>query len=210
MPGLSRRGAAGTTDPGEESAHGASAAVALAAAVSRAAFAAAEAWVEPPVPVARSAPRQPVVPPWTIDPARWREVADLEEQRAAQNRKLIALEVELARLDRIGEAEVARLTGADLTRALEAVLAAYRAGDLLGGRLPLIVEGILDGLTVDARDAALAVFARATDVQTVVVTDDPEVMQSLAREGGTLVRWPERIVNLVDDPELEPAPTRSA
>jgi hypothetical protein len=151
-----------------------------------------------------------VVPPGTIDPARWREVADLEEQRAAQNRKLTALEAELDRLRRIGEAEVARLAGADLTRALEAVLAAYRAGDLLGGRLPLIVEGILDGLTSEARDAGLAVFARATDVQTVVVTDDPEVMQSLAREGGTLVRWPERIVNLVEEPDLEPAPTRRA
>ena len=55
-------------------------------------------------------------------------------------------------------------------------------------------------------------FARATDVQTVVVTDDPEVMQSLSREGGMLVRWPEPLVTLVEEPDMErrSAPTRRA
>ena len=81
-------------------------------------------------------------------------------------------------------------TGAHLAVALETLVVAYRSGALLGGCLPLVVDSVLDGHDHDTRNAALGVFARATDVQTVVVTDDPEVMQSLAREGGTLVRWP--------------------
>lgn len=181
----------------------------------RVAFEAPPAWVEPPATRAPAAPvraasQEPVSANVTADPARWREVADLEERRSAQNRKLAQLEAELARVDRMNEAGVARLDGTELSRALESLLAAYRAGDLLDGRLPLILDGVLDGLTADAREAAVAVFARATDVQTVVVTDDPEVMQSLSRKGGTLVRWPEPLVTISEEPERRPAPTRSA
>ena len=98
-----------------------------------------------------------------------------------------------------------RLVGADLTNALEAVFTAYRSGRLLAGRLPLIVDGVLDGLTLDARERALGVFAAPIDVQTVVVTDDPEVMQSLSREGGTLVRWPDTMVTTYDEAERQSA-----
>ena len=103
-----------------------------------------------------------------------------------------------------------RLVGADLTNALEAVFNAYRSGRLLAGRLPLIIDGVLDGLTLDARERALGVFARAADVQIVVVTDDPEVMQSLSREGGTLVRWPDSVETIYDESERQAAPTAGA
>jgi hypothetical protein len=35
-------------------------------------------------------------------------------------------------------------------------------------------------------------------------------MQHLSREGGTLVRWPDRIVDLTREPDLDPAPVRPA
>ena len=160
--------------------------------------------------MASSHPRRPPCRPAPPIPPCWREVADLEEQRAAQNRKLAALEEELARIDRISAAGAAPRPGPELELALEQVLVAYRNGVLLGGRLPVILDGVLDGLAADARDPALRVLARAADVQTVVVTDDPEVMQHLAREGGTLVRWPERMLDLTKEPDVDPAPTRSA
>ena len=177
------------------------------------------AWATPPgvtpatvqAPTARP-PTASVPPAGTVDPARWREIADLEEQRSAHNRKVRELETDLARIDRMRESGAARLGGSDLVRALDFLLAAYRSGKLLDGQGPLILVAVLDGLTVADREAALNVFARASDVQTVVVTDDPEVMQSLSREGGMLVRWPEPLVTLVEEPDTErrTAPTRGA
>jgi hypothetical protein len=193
-------------------------AVAAAAAAARAAYEGSELWTEPPASGPAGANPADAAPSshapaaiGAVDPGYWPEVADLEEQRAAGNRKLAQCEAELARVDAIMAAGKAPLAGADLVIAIEATVGAYRAGRLLGGYLPLVLDGVLDGLDDDVRDAALAVFARSTDVQTVVVTDDPEVMQSLSREGGTLVRWPDRIVNLVEEEaaELAPAPYRS-
>ena len=67
----------------------------------------------------------------------------------------------------------------------------YRAGQLLAGRLPLVLDGALDGLGAPGREAAVQALAQADDLQTIVVSDDVEVMQSVAIAGGTLVRWPQ-------------------
>jgi hypothetical protein len=142
-----------------------------------------------------------------VDPEHSREVADLEEQKWALDRKLARLEAQLARVDEANASPVVRLSAADFIHTLESVLDAYLHGVLLAGRLPLVLDGVLDGLSAETREAAVEVFARAEAVQTVVVTHDPEVMQSLARAGGTLARWPEPAATIDKEPELESSPT---
>ena len=162
----------------------------------------------PPAPapdVATETPPRPV-PQNVVDPELSREVADLEEQRWALDRQLARLEAQLARIDEMNVAGRVRLGAADFIRTLESVIAAYRYGDLLAGRLPLVLDGVLDGLSAETREAAVEVFAAAEAVQTVVVTHDPEVMQSLARAGATLSRWPERVAAVAEEPALESTP----
>ena len=50
----------------------------------------------------------------------------------------------------------------------------------------------------------------ADDLQTIVVSDDVEVMQSLAQTGGTLVRWPAHDPSHRDGSPRQPTPTPSA
>jgi len=63
---------------------------------------------------------------------------------------------------------------------------------LLDGRLPLVVDGAIDEIARDAREAAVRLLSRADDIQVIVVSDDAEVLQCLANAGSTLVRWPEQ------------------
>lgn len=148
--------------------------------------------VSPPSAAPANARRPRSVPSKVVDPEVSREVADLEEERWALDRQLARLEAQIALVDEVTASGGARLGPEDFVRALECVIEAYRFGDLLAGRLPLVLDGLLDGLAAATRAAAVEVFAIAEDVQTVVVTHDPEVMQSLARAGGTLARWPEQ------------------
>jgi hypothetical protein len=67
----------------------------------------------------------------------------------------------------------------------------YRSGALLGGTLPMVIDGVLDEIAPESREAAVRYLAGADDVQIIVVSDDPEVLQSLAYAGASLVRWPE-------------------
>jgi hypothetical protein len=150
------------------------------------------------------------IPSNVVDPERSREVADLEEQRAALDRNLVDLEADLLRIDKANGSAPARIEGADLVRLLEGVIDSYERRELLAGRLPLVLDGVLDGLDAETREAAVKVFARAPEVQTVVVTDDPEVMQSLSRAGATLVRWPEQVVTMHDEAQLQTSPARGA
>jgi hypothetical protein len=50
---------------------------------------------------------------------------------------------------------------------------------------------VLDGIGHDAREGVIRQFADADDIQLIVVSDDPEVLQGLAYAGAALVRWPE-------------------
>jgi hypothetical protein len=54
-----------------------------------------------------------------------------------------------------------------------------------------VLDGAFDGLAPASRDAAIQVLSRNTDVQSIIVTDDLEVMGSLTAAGGTIVLWPE-------------------
>jgi hypothetical protein len=120
------------------------------------------------------------------------EVAALEAQRFEHDRALADLTAELERLDDVAVVPVERLPANELAAALDRVLDRYRAGALLGGRLPIVVDGVIDEIGRDAREAAVRTLAGADDVQVIVVSDDAEVLQSLANAGSALVRWPER------------------
>ena len=166
------------------------------------------------VPVAEPEPApEPSSPPGVITVVRTGEIEALEQQRVVQDQALADLEAELARLETVYESDVPQLGAADLTRALEGLLGAYRSGDLLAGRLPLVLDGVFDGLGARAARRRCRLLAEADDVQTIVVTDDPEVMQSIAHAGGMLVRWPERArrpAPAAAQARRRPAPTRRA
>ena len=56
----------------------------------------------------------------------------------------------------------------------------------------MVVDGVIDGIARDPREAAARHLAGVDDIQVIVVSSDPEVLQSLANVGASLVRWPER------------------
>jgi hypothetical protein len=121
----------------------------------------------------------------------WGVVEGLEEDHARHERILADLETEISRLDQIYDADIDRISPDDLAQVMESLLDSYRAGNLLGGRLPIVLDGAFDGVAPEVRDAAIRVLSRNTDVQSIVVTDDLEVMKSLTAAGGTIVLWPE-------------------
>ncbi len=118
-------------------------------------------------------------------------VEGLEEDHARHERILADLEIEIGRLDQIYDADIDRIAPDDLAQVMESLLDSYRAGNLLGGRLPVVLDGAFDGLQPEARDAAILVLAKNTDVQSIVVTDELDVMKSVTAAGGTIVLWPE-------------------
>ncbi len=128
------------------------------------------------------------------------EAGELERQQFAHQRALEEIEAELVRVDTAYSADLARLSAADFALALECTLSAYRSGHLLNGQLPLIFDGALDGLSASAREVAIRVLAEASDLQAILVSEDPELLQSIAYAGGTLVRWPEPVVDRSANP----------
>jgi hypothetical protein len=137
----------------------------------------------------------PQPPTWPMLVARpvvpLAEVEALEQQRVAQQELLDELEADIMRLDATRDDDLAQLAPDDFVRVIDAMFDAYRAGDVLEGRLPLVLDGVLDGLAADVRDPAVVALADADDVQVIVVTDDPEVTNCVSEAGGTIVRWPE-------------------
>lgn len=156
-----------------------------------------------PQPAPRAAPQSPAA-------ARAVDVAALEQQRFAHDRALEQLDTDLAAIDGVYNAPLSALGAADLTYAVEVILDLYRRGQLLGGQLPLVLDGALDGLSAAGREAAVNALVEADDLQTIVVSDDVEVMQSLARTGVVIVRWPERDSNEPDPSRLQPTPAPGA
>jgi len=157
-----------------------------------------------------SSPPEPVrVAAAPVSSVRVVDVETLEQQRFAHDRALEQLDTELAAIDAVYNADLRSLPAAELTRAVEVLLDRYRTGHLMGGQLPLVLDGALDGLGRPAREAAVQVLSRALDLQTIVVSDDVEVMQTLAQAGGTLVRWPVRAAGTDDAPAREPTASHS-
>jgi len=125
------------------------------------------------------------------------ELGRLARERDLHADALEQLEAELARLDAARDADITALEPGDLALALTALLDAYRRGDLLAGRLPLVFDGTFDGLHPASRRAALDVLAAALDVQPIVVTHDPAVADVARDAGAATLAWP-------PGPELEP------
>jgi hypothetical protein len=118
------------------------------------------------------------------------EIERIEQELAAKDEQLASLEVEAAHLVARRDADLLRLGPDDLVRVVGALFAAYRAGEVLEGHLPLVLDGVLDGLAADARDAAVFALAAVDDAQVIVVTDDEVVARRMSDAGGTIVRWP--------------------
>jgi hypothetical protein len=161
-------------------------------------------------PAVPSPPPEPVrVAAAPVSSVRVVDVETLEQQRVAHDRALELLDTQLAAIDAVYNADLRSLPAAELTRAVEVLLDRYRTGHLMGGQLPLVLDGALDGLGRPAREAAVQVLSSALDLQTIVVSDDVEVMQTLAQAGGTLVRWPVRVAGTDDAPAREPTASHS-
>jgi hypothetical protein len=141
---------------------------------------------EPTAPVVTEAAAAPVVELPTVDEE---EIAELEAERRAHDRQISEIEQEMARVGDLAALDVANLD--DLVPAIDALFAEYRAGTLLDGVLPLVIDGVLDGIGRDVRDRMIQQLVGVDDIQIVVVSEDPEVLQALAYAGASLVRWPE-------------------
>jgi hypothetical protein len=118
------------------------------------------------------------------------ELEGLEHQLNAKDEMIGGLDVESARITSTRDLELLRLGPEDLERVVSAMFDAYRAGEVLEGHLPLVLDGVVDGLAADAREAAVHALAAVDDIQVIVVTDE-EIVTRLVREaGGAIVHWP--------------------
>jgi hypothetical protein len=133
-------------------------------------------------------PPEPVAGPSALELA---QIEALEDELADQRQRVAGLEAEMRGLEAARYGSFADLSPEALTSALECTLAAYRAGDVLAGKVPLVLDGVLDRLRPESCEAAVQLLVAATDIQSIVVSNDPQVMQCIRHAGGTIVRWPE-------------------
>jgi hypothetical protein len=97
----------------------------------------------------------------------------------------------MSELETMREADLGQLSPAAFQRALQSTLEAYRAGSVLAGRVPLVFDGVLDRISPETCDAAVEALASAADLQAIIVSNEPPVMQRIRDAGGTIVHWPE-------------------
>jgi hypothetical protein len=111
------------------------------------------------------------------------EIADLQRECDELDELLDAFERELDYLDEVGTRDSATID-ADARNALfDALFACYRDGDLLAGRLPMVMDGVLDGMEpADVRHVAER-LQLVDDIQVIVVTSDREVERALDQVG---------------------------
>jgi hypothetical protein len=140
----------------------------------------AEAIAEPAVPAAPQ--------PSAVELA---EIETLERALAEQKQRLADVEAKMRELEAARAGSFVDLSPDAITNALQSTLAAYRAGAVLAGKVPVVFDGVLDRIRPDACDAAVQLLLAATDIQSIVVSNDPQVMQRIRDAGGTIVRWPE-------------------
>jgi hypothetical protein len=100
------------------------------------------------------------------------------------DRILGGLEAAIVEVDRIRLCDLADVESSFLPVLIDSLLDAYRAGDLLAGRLPLVVNGAFDGLDASTLAGKLALV---DDVQVVVVTPDAVLAAELGRAGAAVV-----------------------
>jgi hypothetical protein len=112
--------------------------------------------------------------------------AELDEHK----RILEAIEEELVRVETVGTLDVAALESDSLRTLLDALIDCYRKGELLAGRLPLVLDGAFDDLDAKRAFDIAAHLNSVDDIQTIAVTSDRDVVGALSAVGATLVTWP--------------------
>jgi hypothetical protein len=142
-----------------------------------------------PQPIQELEPAAPPEP--ERSPVELARIEVLEREHSAQLRQLSALESEMRALETLRGADLTQLSPEAFRHALESTLDAYRAGSVLAGRVPLVFDGVLDRISPDTCDAAVGALADAADLQAIVVSNEPQVMQRIRNAGGTIVHWPE-------------------
>jgi hypothetical protein len=138
--------------------------------------------------------RQPVDgPPEPVGPSavELAQIETLERELAEVQQHVGELEQQMTELEAARTADLAQLSPEAFVSALQSTLAAYRAGTVLDGKVPLVLDGVLDRIGPDACDAAVDILLRADDLQAIVVSNEPAVVQRIGSAGGTMVRWPE-------------------
>ncbi len=118
------------------------------------------------------------------------EFQELEHQLVAKDESLGDLDAEIAHIVATRDLDLLRLGPDDFVRVIAAMFEAYRAGEVLEGHLPLVLDGVLDGLAADSREAAVVALAEVDDIQVIVVTDEETVSRRVGAAGGTIVEWP--------------------
>ena len=129
------------------------------------------------------------------------ELLALTRVRDEHDAELDAAERELARLNALRDVDLRDLDADAMMIAVARLLDGYRNGDFLAGRLPLVLDGVLDGLPAGPRLAAISTLATATDVQAVIVTDDAVLATDVQNTGAIALTWPEAL----EAPEAESA-----
>jgi hypothetical protein len=119
------------------------------------------------------------------------QIEALERELAEQQQRVADLEGQMAELEAARTADLAQLSAKAFTSAIQSTLAAYRAGTVLDGRVPLVFDGVLDRIRPEACDAAVDMLLRAEDLQAIVVSNDAQVVHRIRSAGGTIVLWPE-------------------
>jgi hypothetical protein len=144
---------------------------------------------ESPQPGREPIPDEPPEP--ERSPVELARIEALERERTVREQRTSELEAEMRDLERARESDLSRLSPAAFMRALDSTLDAYRSGAVLAGRVPLVLDGVLDRINPETCDAAVSALAGAADLQAIVVSNEPRVMQRIRDAGGTVVVWPE-------------------
>jgi len=130
------------------------------------------------------------------------QIEVLERELAEVQQRVDELEQQMTELESARTADLAQLSPEAFASALQSTLAAYRAGTVLDGKVPLVLDGVLDRIGPDACQAAVDILLRADDLQAIVVSNEPAVVQRIGSAGGTMVRWPESDRQAQDIPHL--------
>ena len=80
------------------------------------------------------------------------EIEQLERRSRDQQQLIVAIDAELTRIDAIGDAGLIDLAADDFAHVFVLILGAYRSGYVLEGRLPIVLDGVLDDVAADARE----------------------------------------------------------
>jgi hypothetical protein len=118
------------------------------------------------------------------------EMRTLLDDRAAHDAALAALESQLEALDDQAAPASEHVYVDTVTLALATMLDSYRSGELLAGRLPVVLDGAFDEIGPNAAAAVAKYLAAVDDVQLIVITSDVEVADAFSSVGAATSWWP--------------------